>query len=42
MNIYRHKLLGWLASRQPGAIDLTLAGLVALAGVCSLMLLGVL
>lgn len=29
-----------LASRQKGAIDLTLAGLIAFAGVCAVLLLG--
>ena len=36
----RHKLRRWMASRQIGGIDLTLAGWLAFAGVCALMLSG--
>ena len=32
----------WMASRQKGSIDLTLAGLVAFAGVCVALLVGIL
>lgn len=33
----RRKIYRWLASRQKGAIDATLAGWLALAGVCALL-----
>ena len=36
----RSKISRWLAARQKGDIDLTLAGWLALAGVCTLMLSG--
>ena len=36
----RKKINRWLASRQKGSIDLTLAGLLAFAGICALMLMG--
>jgi len=36
----RNKINRWLASRQKGGIDLTLAGLVAFAGVCIVLLAG--
>ena len=32
----------WMASRQKGSFDLTLAGLVAFAGVCVALLVGIL
>jgi hypothetical protein len=38
----RHKLYRWMASRQKGGVDLTLAALIALSGICALLLLGVL
>lgn len=34
----RRKLITWQRRRQKGGIDLTLAGLLALAGVCALLL----
>ena len=36
----RNKINRWLASRQKGGIDFTLAGLVAFAGVCIVLLAG--
>jgi hypothetical protein len=39
-NTDRNKLRRWMASRQKGSIDLTLAGLVALAAACAVLLLG--
>ena len=38
----RRKVNRWMASRQKGSIDLTLAGLVAFAGVCVALLVGIL
>jgi len=38
----RRKLAMWQRLRQKGSIDLTLAGLLAFAGVCAFMLIGVL
>jgi len=38
----RRKVNRWKASRQKGSIDLTLAGLVAFAGVCAVLLVGIL
>lgn len=38
----RRKINRWLASRQKGGIDLTLAGLLAFAGVCVVLLIGAL
>jgi len=37
----RRVIYRWLAKRQKGSIDLSLAGLIALLGVCALLLLGV-
>ena len=37
----RKKIIRWQASRQKGGIDLTLAGLVAMACVCVVLLAGV-
>ncbi len=34
----RRKLYRWLASRQMGSIDLTLAGLIAMLAVCTVLL----
>lgn len=38
----RRKVHRWMASRQKGGIDLTLAGLLALTGVCAVLLIGAL
>lgn len=38
----RRKVRTWLASRQKGGIDLTLAGLILFAGTCAVLLIGVL
>lgn len=35
----RRKLHRWIASRQKGGIDLTLAGLITFAGVCTILLM---
>ena len=38
----RRKLHRWMASRQKGGIDFTLAALLAFAGVCAALMVGVL